>query len=264
MRTREGRRFSTAFVLALGWAWVLPVVAEEPPSLAQEQAEARARCDVAETAADSDPVARHTLGVCYLLGAGRLTDHRRALGLFASAAEEGVREAAFSHAAALLFKVGEASRFAEATRALSKLASEGYLPAHFPLGVAYVGALGVEEDAERGLREFAVAAGEGRDDVAAWLLAVVYRYGLLGQPANEDLAWQYVGVYLANLRRQYPSLEFSAERLREAARALHHDRLLRRHVFTDRQLELFLALAQEVIERPDLARLRRDWVTSSP
>ncbi|MEO0425273.1 MAG: hypothetical protein AAF184_23255 [Pseudomonadota bacterium] len=222
-------------------------------------AQAVERCDGAAARAQADPEARHSLGVCFLLGEGRLTDHARALELFESAAREGVREAAFSHAAALLFKVRDANRFAEAAGALSDLANEGYRPAHFPLAVAYVAALGVEEDPDRGVRELALAAREAHDDVAAWVLAVVYRYGLLGQSADETLAWQYVSRYVANLRRQYPQLVFNSARLRESVLALHHDRLLRLYVFTDAQLELFLALAEEVSRRDDLATLRRNW-----
>ncbi len=239
------------------WCVALAGLLLAAPVLAQD--DATRRCDTAAAQAATDPLARHRLGVCFLLGEGRLTDHAEALDLFASAARDGVIEAAFSRAAALLFKVRQEARYGEATKELRRLAGEGYLPAHFPLAVAYVAALGVEEDADRGVREFAVAAREGGDEVAAWVLAVVYRYGLLGQAVDETLAWQYVSLHVANLRRQFPDLVFNARRLQESAMTLHHDRLLRRYVFTDPQLELFLALALEVGEREDLASLRRAW-----
>lgn len=249
-RPRGRHRWPTAAVAVLALLLVAP---------AQGNADGEARCDEAAAVAATDPVARHRLGVCFLLGEGRLMDHRQALALFASAASDGVQAAAFSHAAALLYKVRDEARFSQAVAQLQRLASDGYRPAHFALAVAYVAALGVEEDPARGVEEFATAAREAGDEVAAWVLAVVYRYGLLGQGQDETLAWQYVALYLDNLRRQFPQLVFNAQRLRESARTLHHDRLLRRHVFTDAQLELFHALAEEVAQRDDLAALRRNW-----
>lgn len=241
------------------WGGALALLAAAVSSAQGLTQQAVERCDAAAADAQTDPLARHALGVCFLLGEGRLTDHARALELFDAAARDGVREAAFSHAAALLFKVRDVARFAGAAQALQALTNEGYRPAHFPLAVAYVAALGVEEDPNRGVRELALAAREAHDEVAAWVLAVVYRYGLLGQSADETLAWQYVSRYVANLKRQYPQLVFNSARLRESVLALHHDRLLRLYVFTDAQLELFLALAEEVSRREDLATLRRNW-----
>ncbi|MEM9383469.1 MAG: hypothetical protein AAGA68_00280 [Pseudomonadota bacterium] len=258
IRSKQVWAFPPGSIAVLGCGPALALLAAVAPAQGVG-AQAVERCDRAAALAPDDPRARHTLGVCYLLGEGRLTDHARALELFESASREGVREAAFSHAAALLFKVRQAQRFPEAAQALTDLANEGYGPAHFPLALAHIAALGVDESPDRGVAELSLAAREAHDEVAAWVLAVVYRYGLLGQAMDETLAWQYISRYVANLKRQYPQLRFSAVRLREGARTLHHDRLLRLYVFTDAQLELFHALAEEVSERADLETLRRSW-----
>jgi hypothetical protein len=91
------------------------------------------------------------------------------------------------------------------------------------------------------------------------VLAVVYRYGLLGQAVDRERAYGHATTYLRLLDRNYPDIQMNAARLREAVLALHHDRLLRRYLFSDEQLELFLDLAYEIVTGPDLAPLRRGW-----
>ena len=81
--------------------------------------------------------------------------------------------------------------------------------------------------------------------------------------ASADVGYQYAGRYLAILNQQYPGLVMSPAKLRDAVYALHHDRLLRRFVFSDAQLELFPLLAEELIGREDLAALRDGWADES-
>jgi TPR repeat protein len=245
-------------VVAALLPFVAPSAHAAAAAVASEAAEARARCDGYEARRDDDPEARRALGVCYLLGQGRLTDHGTALALFDSAAEAGSTDARFALAAALLFRARVPSRFAEAHATLRAMADEGYEAAHFPLAVSYAAGLGTAEDLGAAVSHFDVAARYG-DDVAAWLLAVAHRYGLLGLAVSPARAYDYVLQYQANLARQFPGLVMNEVHLRTAVLALHHDRLLRRYVFTDEQLELFPALAREVIGQRDLADLREGW-----
>jgi hypothetical protein len=223
----------------------------------------REACDALARDADTDVDARRALGVCYLLGRGRLVDHAKALALFESAAGDGSADARFALAAALLFKVEDRTRDPEAVATLQQLIADGDERAHFPLAVAYTAALGVDADPARATAHFAAAVDAG-DDVAAWVLAVSHRYGLLGLEPSPAQAWRAVARYLSILDDRYPELTMTASTFRDAVLGLHHDRLLRRYVFSDRQLELFVRLADEVIAEEDLSRLRQGWAGEPP
>jgi hypothetical protein len=225
-------------------------------------AAAVAACDAAETGAVEDPADRLALGVCHLLGKGRYVDHRRALALFRSAAQEGSDDARFALAAAQLFRVRDPSRYEESVAALQSLAASGYGRAHFPLAVALKAGLGVPQNLSGAVTNL-VAASEAGDDVAAYVLAVAYRYGLLQVNATPELAYGYVQRYLAIVAERFPGEEMSPDSFVDRVLALHHDRLLRDFMFTDDQLELFLGLAREVLSRGDLSRLRRGLTAPS-
>lgn len=249
-RGRAARHVAGVFFVMPFVALAVPTV-PAPPAAAgadrvQQAAAARARCDEAAARAPVDPVARHRLGVCFLLGKGRLADHARALDLLRDAAEAGEVAAEFSLAAAILFKTELVDRFADAVARLEALAEAGFSPAHFPLAVARFAGMGGRRDMAAALHHFDRAAVAGDDEMAAWVLAVVYRYGLWDQPVDRARALSYARRYLALLGARFPDAPVDAAGLRLSVLGLHHDRLLRRFVFADTELERFLELADEV------------------
>ena len=189
-----------------------------------------ARREFAALAADGDPRGENGLGVLYVRGQGMEQDLGRALDLFRSAAEKGLRAAQKNLGEMYAEGIGMARDDAAALHWFGLAAAQGDAGAQFSLGSMYGRGQGVERDYAKAMEWFLEAAEQGNAAAQA-NVGHLYRAGY-GVERNYMLAYAWYGVAAANDFNMGPELRESVA-----------------EYLTPAQLELARALARRIWKR---------------